>query len=293
MASPRPALRVPTVSRGVASICCLNYGSSPHTALIQERLRIGKALEGYDVTVLLMPAATPAWAELSTQDEQQATYRELPTRTNLFQSIIRLAEDGYCIDLFLFAHGWRERFGAYEGHLASEDQVSANDIEWELDPHQTGFTQLPIRVVWGSNSYGGTLAESWRAVGAKAVAGARFVNFYPGSWNCFIDYWNQGEVAFGSAITRAGCVSQQTRVQRFIALGDAPTFRRQHGLRDCPAGKTVLDNHPCAWDYFGSRWLAEDEWQPGLSGLENMAYASRMIRCGDLQLTKNTRPVWN
>jgi hypothetical protein len=291
MLGARRRLRVPPANRGAAALCYLNYGASPEVALLREQLQIGRALEGYERCVLL--EATPAWVELSADDTKRAYARRLPTRTNLFNALVELAEEGFYIDLFLFAHGWREQFGAYEARANGEERISAADIESELDPRQTGLTQLPLRVVWNGSSYGETLNEAWRAVGAKATAGARYVNFFPSAWNRFMACWNRGEVPFCEAVAHAADESIRAAVQVFIADEDAPQVLAQRHRPGCPPAKTVLGEHPCAREYFLARWLADEEWQPGLSGADNMRYASRFFCLGTRQLTKQTRLTWN
>lgn len=293
MASIHAPLSAPQATKS-ASICYLNYGEgSRYAMLFQEPLRLEKALEGYSCCVLLLPEALPGWAELSEHDQQHAAIKDRPTKTNLFKYIVQLAAGGYCIDLFLFAHGWHEQFGARIAGPGSEDRVSVNDIENELDPQQTGFSAMPIRVVWGSNSYGHTLGEAWRSVGAKAIAGVRYVNFYPNSWNQFIDRWNSGNLPFNAAVAGATTESVRAAAQSYISLVDAPAQKQRGAWRGCAAGKPVLGEDCCARDYFVSCWLAEDEWQGGMGGKENMNYSSYMFRSGEKQLTKNARQSWS
>lgn len=292
MSSIRPPLRVPTANRGAASISYLNYGDSAYTTFFQETLKLKKAMEGYSRAVLLKDEALPAWADLSERDEQLADITDRPTKTNLFKYIVQLATQGYVIDLFLFAHGWREQFGAYSGRPGGEDRVSGADIENELEPGATGFTCMPIRIVWGTNCYGQTLGESWRNIGAKATAGARCVNFYPNAWGNFIDAWNRGNVSFNEAVAHADTELVRTTVQTYIAMVDAPAKKIQGEWEGCPFGKTVLGDDPCARDYFVSCWLARDEWQSHMSGKENMNYSSYMFRGGAKEITKHTRLTW-
>lgn len=293
MSSARPALKIPAANRGSASISYLNYGDSKYTTLVQETLKIKKAMEGYNRTVLLKYENLPSWADLSEKDEKLADIKDRPTKTNLFKYIVQLATEGYSIDLFLFAHGWREQFGARNGLPGSEDRVSAADIENELSSSATGFTCMPIRIVWGTNCYGQTLGETWRSIGAKATAGARYVNFYPNSWGRFIDDWNKGNVSFNDAVADADTDMVRTAAQTYIALVDAPAQKKQGEWDGCGFGKTVLGDDACARDYFVSCWIDGDEWQAGKSGKENMNYSSYMFRGGEKQITKNTRLTWS
>jgi hypothetical protein len=270
----------------------MNYGDSRYTSFIRERLKLRKGLQGYALSVLLKHAGLPPWAELSPADERLADVADAPTRTNLFQYIVDLAGDGYSIDLFIFAHGWREQFGRHASALDGEDRISADDIETELHSSQTGFSSLPIRVIWGANCYGQSLGAAWRSVGALATAGARYVNFYPAAWNNFIEAWNQGDVPFDQAVAHADTSQVRVASQDFIASVDAAARWQCGTWGGCPFGKAVLGDGPCAKEYFGPCWLAEDEWQPGLSGGENMNYSSHMFCSGERQITKSAVRTW-
>jgi len=176
------------------------------------------------------------------------------------------------------------------GSHGSEDYVTADDIKNELSPAKTGFTQMPIRMEWGTNCYGQTLGETWRSIGAKTTAGARYVRFYPNAFGHFIDDWNTGNISFDEAVGNADTDAVRTVVQLYIANVHAPSTKKHWG--GCPFGKFVLGDDPCAKNYFTSECIAKDEWQAGKSGKENMNYSSYMFRGGDKYITKNTKPSW-
>ena len=276
----------------VASLIFFYYGDSEYTTLGQETLKLKKAMEGYDYKVLLKHETLPSWADLSEKDEKLADVKEIPTKANLFKYITQLAKDGYIVDLFIFSHGWSGKFKASAGSHGSTDFVTAEDIKNELRADKTGFTEMPIRIMWGTNCYGKSLDESWRSVGAKATAGARFVNFYPNNFGPFIDGWNKGNVSFEQAVVDSDTNAVRTVAQTYISLGDAPAKKKAGKWDGCPPGKFVLGDDPCAKDYFDSVWLAKDEWQAGKSGKENMNYSSYMSLGGDKGVTKDSRPAW-
>ncbi|MEZ4870506.1 MAG: hypothetical protein R3C14_54760 [Caldilineaceae bacterium] len=288
----RPSLKTPAANKGAASIIYFNYGNAPSETLVQETLKLKKGMENYNYTVLLKYEELPNWADLSQKDEKLANVKAEPTKTNLFKYIIQLAEDGYYIDLFLFCHGWEGKFGRLNSSTTSENSVTEADIQYALHPSRTGFTQMPIRAIWGTNCYGQTLGETWRSIGAKATAGARFVRFYPNAWGNFIDDWNKGNVPFRQAVHGADTDAVRTVVQSYISLIDAPSKKKAGKWDGCKFGKTVLGDDPCAKDYFVSCWLAKDEWQTGQSGKENMNYSSYMFCGGEKEITKNTRLTW-
>jgi len=173
------------------------------------------------------------------------------------------------------------------------DPITASDIRTALHPSTTGFTRIPIRLVWGTNCYGQTLGETWCDCGAKATAGARYVNFYPTSWGNFIDAWNTGTVSFNDAVANADTAAVRTVVQTFIAVVDAKKEKNKPGgFNGCPLGSFVTGDGPCAREYFVPHWLAADEWQAVVSGKDNMNYSSYMARSGDTFMTKHSVPSW-
>jgi hypothetical protein len=283
--------KIPAANKGAASLIFFYYGDSKYNTLGQETLKLKKAMEGYAFKVLLKHETLPSWADLSEADEKLADIKDLPTQANLFKYLIKLADDGYYVDLFIFSHGWEDKFKASSGSHGSTDYVTADDLKNELAPAKTGFAQMPIRIVWGTNCYGQTLGETWRSVGAKTTAGARYVNFYPNAFSPFIDDWNKGSVSFDEAVKNADTDAVRTAAQLYIANVHAPSTKKDWG--GCPFGKTVLGDAPCAKDYFTSEWIADDEWQAGKSGKENMNHSSFMFRGGDKYITKNTKPTWS
>lgn len=282
----------PKADKGAASIIYFYYGDSIYNTLGQETLKLKKAMDGYKFTVLLKHEALPSWADLSEKDEKLADIKDLPTRSNLFKYLVQLGQEGHYIDLYICSHGWKNKFKASNGTNGSEDYVTADDIVNGLSPAMTGLTQVPIRALWGTNCYGQTLGETWRSVGAKTTAGARYVNFYPNSFGPFIDDWNSGNISFDHAVGNSQTDAVRTVVQTFLSTVDAPEQKLLNKWDGCPFGKFVLGDDPCARDYFVSRWLADDEWQRGQNGKENMNYSSYMFRGGDKHMTKTSVPHW-
>lgn len=279
----------PKPTKGAASLIFFYYGDSKYTTMGQESLKLKKAMDGYKHKVLLKHESLPSWADISEKDEKLANIKDIPTTANLFKHLIQLAKDGYYIDLYIFSHGLTGEFRTSKGTSGSVDCVTVEDIKRELDPSKTGFAKMPIRAIWGTNCYGASMGEAWRSVGAKATAGARYVNFYPNSYGNFIEDWNTGTTPFSKAVSDSGTAGVHTLTQTYI-LGDAITKRKQWG--GCSFGKTVLGDDDCARDYFDTMWLGKGEWQAGKSGKENMNHSSAMLIGGDGSITKNKTPVW-
>jgi hypothetical protein len=294
-----PARVKPKANRS-ASLIFEFYGDSDLTTLFQETLKLKKAMEDYDFKVLLKDERTASWLDFSEKDEKLANIKDVPTKENLFKYLIQLANDGYYIDLYIFAHGNPGQFSAKpKGPNKDEAYITTDAILSRLSPEATGLTHIPIRIVWGTYCYGQTLGETWRAIGAKATAGARYVQFYPSAYGRFIDDWNKGNVDFGKAVHDADTDFVRTAAQTYIAA-HATSCRGVWG--GCPLLKTVLGDDSCSKDYFtkwrGNQdgswggWLDNSEWQAGQSGKDNMNYSSYMFVGGDKDITKNRKPVW-
>ena len=265
-----------------ASLIYFNYGeNSEYTAFFQDTLHVKKAMEGYGRVVLLKANDLPSWADLSEGDERNANVVLPPTKNNFFAQIKDLADKGYFIDIYIFSHGWNDQFGPKNN---DSQQITAADITSRLSGNKN-----PIRTVWGTNCYGSTLATEWHSVGAKTVAGARFINFYPNSYGNFINDWNKGNVSFNSSVSNSDTAVTRTEVQTYI-LGDATLTRKEWG--GCPTLQTVLGNNACAKDYFVTKWLDASQWKNNLNGKDNMNNSSTMIISGDKNLTKNSKPIW-
>lgn len=265
-----------------AALIYFNYGeNSEFTKFFQDTLHVKKAMEGYQKVVLIKPNDLPGWADLSESDEKNADVVLAPTKNNFFDQIKDLSDKGYFIDIYIFSHGWNNQFGPKNN---DSQVITSTDITTRLSGKI-----YSIRTVWGTNCYGSTLADEWQSVGAKTVAGARFVNFYPNSFGQFIKEWNKGTVSFNSSVSNSDTALVRTAVQTYI-LGDAAATRNEWG--SCPAFQTVLGNDACAKDYFVTQWIDKTEWKPGMSGKDNMNNSSTMVITGDKGLTKNSNPKW-
>lgn len=270
-----------------AVLIYFNFGeNSEYTKLFQDTVKLKKAMKGYQRVVLLKSQEVPSWADFSEGDEKNADVILSPTKGNFFDQIIDLTEKGYRIDLYIFSHGWREQFGPKNNNA---QHISSSDIASRLAPSKTGYKAIPIRMIWSSTCYGNTLSDDWISIGAKTVAGARFVNFYPHNYGHFIDDWNKGDVSFSKAIADSDTSFVRTAGQTYI-LGDASATNSQWGR--CPFGATVLGGNDCAKDYFVTQWIDRSEWMNGRSGKENMNNSSALVVKGSGNLTKNSNPNW-
>jgi hypothetical protein len=259
-----------------ASVVFFYFGEESYlTALAQETVALEKALQGYDHTVVLKHADIDAGPfKLKQKVEQSADVLELPTKENLVAQLNRLGDAGYLVDLYIFSHGWTNCFRVSTGSYGQNTTVNATYLRNNVKP-------LKLRMVWQCNCYGATLNPLWQELGAEVSAGSRFVNFYPTRFSGFVDRWQRGE-AFVDCITKSDTALVRTPAQTYI-LADALSKRASWG--GCQIGQTVLGDSPCAASYFKKNWLGED-WQPELSGKQNMNYASEMLILGNAQLRR-------
>lgn len=275
-----------------ASVVLFHYGNSQFITFFQETLKLKKAMEGYDYKVLLKHNAIPSAIDLSERDEAEADIVDVPTQANLFKYIKEVAQDGYMIDLFIFARGATGAFLVSRGrHDDPPDTVRSSEITSALSPASTGLGEVPIRMIWSTLCYGATLNQTWQSVGAKVVAGSRTINFFPNQFGRFINEWNKGNVSFRNALTRANTAASRTVVHTAM-LAHARLHRREWG--GCPFAKTILGEHPCAKDYFTTMWYEKpSDYLDSLSGKENMNHGSEKVIAGDGGLTKRDIPTWN
>jgi hypothetical protein len=285
------AYKTPAANRGAASLVYFNYRDAPSARLVRGPLQLRKFMQGYAFRVLLLRhRAAPGFLDLSARDERLADIVAPPTRTNFFARLLDLAAEGYTIDVFLFCHGWKRGFGGADSADAGEDQIENDDIAASLASARTGFTCMPIRIVWGTDCRGCERNAAWLGAGARAVSGSRATNFYPGGANGFIDAWNQGDVSFEQAVAGADTEVVRTVAQTWLAYVDAPAQKRAGRWGGCGFGKTVLGDDACAKAYFSACWALDGDWEAGRSGMEMMDISSFKVRGGDTSLTKNGVP---
>ncbi|MFN8445658.1 MAG: hypothetical protein U0175_33010 [Caldilineaceae bacterium] len=93
------------------------------------------------------------------------------------------------VDVLLLVHGHEGRLLGYKGkHWVGPETFDPLRAAYQADPNV-----LDVRMVYGLNCYGMTLAETWMALGAKAVNGAVGVNWFPEpSLSVFLRSWLQG-----------------------------------------------------------------------------------------------------
>ena len=273
-----------------AAVLFFYYGDSKFLTTFQETLRMRRAMEGYDHTVLLKFDTVHPMIDIREGDEREADVVDTPTQANLFKYLKQAASTGHMIDLWIFSHGGPGGFRASKGTHGENDTVTAQEITSELSPAKTGLTLMPIRMLWSTLCYGSSLNQAWTSVGAKVVAGARTVNFFPNQFGRFANEWNKGDVSFQAALNESDTAASRALVHTAMAAHATGT-RGQWG--GCPVGRTVLGDNPCAKKYFTTMWyIRESDFRDDLNGRENMNFGSEKIVAGAGGLTKNSRPTW-
>lgn len=259
-----------------ASLVFFYFGEDSYLkALAQETVRIEKAFQGYDHSVLLKFKDLdigPFVVGNKTADSVDVLLK--PTQDNLISELNRLGSEGYTTDLFIFSHGFGPSFRSSKEEYGQNTPVTAKELIQNVKTPN-------LRLVWQCNCYGSTLNQTWINLGAKAATGSRFNNFFPTRWNGFIERWNQGKTLY-TALEESDTNYIRTPTHLFI-LADA--MQRKNEWGSCSFPQTVLGSSKCAEDYFSTCWLGND-WQKNKSGKANLNYASQMLIAGNKNLTK-------
>jgi len=94
------------------------------------------------------------------------------------------------IDVLLLVHGQEKCIVGYRG----KEHIGPETFDPLCDAYRADPTLLDLRVVYGLNCHGATLAPIWLALGAKAVNGAVGVNWFPEpSLSIFLRSWLKGK----------------------------------------------------------------------------------------------------
>lgn len=260
-----------------ASLVFFAFGEDSYiNRLAHETVPLWLGLEGYDRSVLLQHETKVGPFALSASDSKYATVVDIPTKENLVRHLNDLAEFD-AVDVFVFSHGWTNKFRTSNGSYGDNTTVTGSYLEANVQARN-------LRAVWQCNCYGSTLNDTWIKLGAKAVAGSRFVNFYPTRWSGFIKAWREG-VPFGEAVLTSDTKLVHTPVQIYIPADAMSRLKEWDGtVFQAP---TVLGKSEAAERYFRTCWLGDD-WQEGKSGAQNMNYSSWMIVGGDRALRKES-----
>ncbi|HXF60515.1 MAG TPA: hypothetical protein VNK95_02790 [Caldilineaceae bacterium] len=123
---------------------------------------------------------------------------DLATGPHLVEALVSASRD-HRVDLLLLVHGQPQALVGRRGKVS----VGAETFEPLLAAYRADPSLLDLRIVFGLNCYGASLASTWLALGAQAVNGAFGVNWLPEpSLSVFLWNWLRGR-PFSQAVQRS------------------------------------------------------------------------------------------
>ena len=109
------------------------------------------------------------------------------------------------VDVLLLVHGHQGCLVGYRG----KQMVGAETFEPLVAAYRQDPTLLDLRMVYGLNCYGASLANTWMALGAQAVNGAVGVNWFPEpSLSVFLYNWLKGR-PYSQAVRKSNLRANQ------------------------------------------------------------------------------------
>ena len=112
----------------------------------------------------------------------------LATGPSLAETLLAVSRT-HTVDLLLLVHGHHEQLVGHRGRV----MVGRETFDPLLARYQADPQCLDLRVVYGLNCYGASLAPIWIALGATATNGSCGVNWFPEpSLSTFLANWLHG-----------------------------------------------------------------------------------------------------
>lgn len=154
--------------------------------------------EEYAKLALRLHGATRRYDQVIVLEDAQAT------SDRLFETL-RQTSRSHRVDQLHLVHGQPGALVGYQGkHLIGPDFFAALLALKDEDPRQ-----LDLRMVYGLNCYGLSLAPTWLKLGAVAVNGANGVNWLPEpSLSLFLHHWLRG-ATFAQSVSRSHSLAMQ------------------------------------------------------------------------------------
>lgn len=122
----------------------------------------------------------------------------LATGPNLSNALVQ-ASQHHVVDVLLLVHGHTDCLVGYK----ARERVGRETFAPLLDAYQRDPSLLNLRMVYGVNCFGASLAPVWTALGAQAVNGAIGVNWMPEpSLTIFLRNWLTGS-SYSAAVERS------------------------------------------------------------------------------------------
>ncbi len=196
---PSPAMRAPQPhNRPLALIVFLeNVGHISGVTLPRWVMRLlDFVTEEYAKLLLRRYGAYRRYDEVIILEDERAT------GPDLVAAILR-ASRTHTVDLLLLVHG---RPGSLVGHKG-EVEVGSESFDQLLAAYAADPDLVHLRMVFGLNCYGASLAQTWLALGAQAVNGAAGVNWLPEpTLSVFLREWLRG-ASFSAAVQRSQAIA--------------------------------------------------------------------------------------
>lgn len=126
------------------------------------------------------------------------------TGPNLAAALLRLSKT-HTLDLLLLAHGHDGRIVGHRGkEMVGAETFGALQRIYDRSPEQ-----LDLRVIYGLNCYGLSLAWQWLSLGAQVANGAVGVNWFPEpSLSVFLRTWLRG-APYSVAVERSNMTANR------------------------------------------------------------------------------------
>ena len=181
--------------------------------------------EEYAKLLLRLYGAYRRYRRVIILEDERATGPELA-------DALKKASREHTVDLLLLVHG---RPGALVGCRAQTD-VGQETFQPLLAAKRQDPGLVDLRMVFGLNCYGASLAPTWLALGAKAVNGAVGVNWLPEpSLSIFLRNWLGGQT-FGTALQRSHETALRWGAKIWPAAADGRAHPRIAGSRQAIFG---------------------------------------------------------
>ncbi len=138
--------------------------------------------EEYAKALLHLYGAYRRYDRVIVLEDEQATGPQLA-------AALLSASRTHTVDVLLLVHGHSGQLVGYKGR----QRVGAETFAALLDAYRSDSAALDLRIVYGLNCYGVSLASTWLALGAAAVNGSPGVNWFPEpSLTIFLRNWLGG-----------------------------------------------------------------------------------------------------
>jgi hypothetical protein len=152
---------------------------------------------------------------------------------------LKQASRKHTVDLLLLVHG---RPGALVGCRAEQD-VGAETFGPLVEAYRRDPTLVNLRMVFGLNCYGASLAPVWLALGAVAVNGAVGVNWLPEpSLSVFLRNWLHGRT-YSEALQRSHQTALRWAARIWPATADGSDHPKIAGSRQAIFGVRDVTIH--------------------------------------------------